>query len=65
MDNKLTAGAPATPAAAPEAKSYAGFLKNNMRDYGMLLSLVCIMGFFQVLTDGTLLQPMNLTYLFL
>ena len=40
MDNKLTAGAPATPAAAPEAKSYAGFLKNNMRDYGMLLSLM-------------------------
>ena len=66
MDNKLTAGAPAAaPAAAPQAKSYAGFLKNNMRDYGMLLSLIVIMGFFQYMTDGTLMQPLNLTNLVL
>jgi putative multiple sugar transport system permease protein len=52
-------------AAAPAAKSYAGFLKNNMRDYGMLLSLIVIMGFFQVMTDGTLMQPLNLTNLVL
>ncbi|MEC5159995.1 MULTISPECIES: multiple monosaccharide ABC transporter permease [unclassified Janthinobacterium] len=51
--------------AAPAAKSYAGFLKNNMRDYGMLLSLIVIMGFFQVMTDGTLMQPLNLTNLVL
>ncbi|MEG1814216.1 MAG: sugar ABC transporter permease, partial [Clostridia bacterium] len=58
MDNKLTAGTAAgAPAAAPQAKSYAGFLKNNMRDYGMLLSLIVIMGFFQYMTDGTLMQP--------
>jgi putative multiple sugar transport system permease protein len=31
----------------------------------MLLSLVVIMGLFQVLTDGTLLQPLNLTNLVL
>lgn len=59
-----TAGT-ATPAAAPPAKAYAGFLKNNMRDYGMLLSLVAIMGFFEYMTDGTLLQPLNLTNLVL
>lgn len=41
------------------------FLALHLRDYGMLLSLVCIMGFFQVLTDGTLLQPLNLTNIFL
>lgn len=41
------------------------FLASHLRDYGMLLSLVAIMGFFQVLTDGTLLQPLNLTNLFL
>ncbi|MFG6488506.1 multiple monosaccharide ABC transporter permease [Roseateles sp. BYS78W] len=41
------------------------FLAPHLRDYGMLLSLVAIMGFFQVLTDGTLLQPLNLTNLFL
>ena len=56
--------AAAKPAAAP-ARLYTGFLKNNMRDYGMLLSLVVIMGFFQVMTDGTLLQPLNLTNLVL
>ncbi|MGQ3095771.1 MAG: multiple monosaccharide ABC transporter permease [Roseateles sp.] len=41
------------------------FMASHLRDYGMLLSLVCIMGFFQVLTDGTLLQPLNLTNIFL
>ena len=35
------------------------------RRYGMLLSLVAIMLFFQVMTDGTLLQPLNLTNLVL
>jgi putative multiple sugar transport system permease protein len=52
-------------AAGPPAKSYAGFLKHNMREYGMLLSLVVIMIFFQVMTDGTLMQPLNLTNLVL
>jgi putative multiple sugar transport system permease protein len=45
--------------------SLRNFLASHLRDYGMLLSLVAIMGFFQVLTDGTLLQPLNLTNLFL
>ncbi len=39
--------------------------KSNLRDYGMLLSLVAIMAFFQVMTDGTLLEPLNLTNLVL
>ena len=38
------------PVAAPERRSYGGFLKNNVREYGMLLSLVAIMGFFQYMT---------------
>ena len=42
-----------------------GFLKSNLRDYGMLMSLVVIMGFFQVMTGGTLMQPLNLTNLIL
>ncbi|MFG6432930.1 multiple monosaccharide ABC transporter permease [Roseateles sp. LYH14W] len=41
------------------------FLSSHLRDYGMLLTLVAIMAFFQVWTDGTLLQPLNLTNLFL
>jgi ABC-type xylose transport system, permease component len=44
---------------------HSGFLKNNLREYGMLLSLFAIMAFFQVVTDGTLLRPLNLTNLVL
>ncbi len=40
-------------------------LKNNLREYGMLMSLIAIMAFFQVMTDGTLMQPLNLTNLVL
>ncbi|CAL75691.1 putative L-arabinose transport system permease protein araH [Bradyrhizobium sp. ORS 278] len=49
----------------PEEKPHAGFLKNNLRSYGMLMSLFVIMLFFQIMTDGTLLQPLNLTNLVL
>jgi len=49
----------------PEERSHAGFIKNNLRNYGMMLSLLVIMLFFQVVTDGTLLQPLNLTNLVL
>ncbi|MBX3618601.1 MAG: sugar ABC transporter permease [Rhizobacter sp.] len=55
-----------TPAmTATDRKPYTGFLKANMREYGMLISLVAIMVLFQVLTDGTLLRPLNLTNLVL
>jgi putative multiple sugar transport system permease protein len=47
------------------SQSAAHFLKQNLREYGMLLSLVAIMVFFQIMTDGTLLQPLNLTNLVL
>ena len=43
----------------------AGFLKNNLREYGLLISLVAIMVFFQMMTNGTLFQPLNLTNLIL
>jgi putative multiple sugar transport system permease protein len=49
-----------------EAKaSVGGHLQNHLREYGMLLALVVIMGFFQVVTDGTLMRPVNLTNLIL
>ncbi|WPH15070.1 multiple monosaccharide ABC transporter permease [Variovorax paradoxus] len=60
--NAVNAAVP-MPEAAP--KLHAGFLKNNLREYGMLISLVAIMVLFQVLTDGTLLRPLNLTNLLL
>ncbi|HEY8906243.1 MAG TPA: sugar ABC transporter permease, partial [Rhodoferax sp.] len=40
-------------------------MKNNLREYGLLMALVVIMGFFQVMTNGTLFQPLNLTNLIL
>jgi putative multiple sugar transport system permease protein len=48
-----------------KSNSGAGFLKTNLREYGLLISLVVIMVFFQVMTDGTLFQPLNLTNLIL
>jgi putative multiple sugar transport system permease protein len=47
------------------APSVTSYLKSHMRDYGMLIALVVIMGMFQFLTDGTLMRPVNLTNLFL
>jgi putative multiple sugar transport system permease protein len=48
-----------------EVASSGSFLKNNLREYGLLLSLVAIMVFFQIQTNGTLFQPLNLTNLIL
>lgn len=40
-------------------------LKENIRQYGMLVALIAIMAFFQIMTDGILLRPVNLTNLIL
>ena len=66
MDNNIAASASASaPGSAPTAGRAMGFLKSHLREYGMLLSLVAIMVFFQIATDGTLMQPLNLTNLIL
>ena len=57
--------AEAKPAGPVRPAGSTGFLKNNLREYGLLISLVAIMGFFQATTDGTLFQPLNLTNLIL
>ncbi|WP_295953980.1 multiple monosaccharide ABC transporter permease [Rhodoferax sp.] len=62
MENTTTTPAASAATAAPSGLS---FFKSNLREYGMLLSLVAIMGFFQFMTDGTLMQPLNLTNLVL
>ncbi|MDB2407814.1 sugar ABC transporter permease [Jannaschia sp.] len=41
------------------------YLKANLREYGLLFALIAIMGFFQIVTGGTLLKPINLTNLLL
>ena len=64
MASTSSAGA-APPLATQAVQGGAGFLKTNLREYGLLISLIAIMVFFQVMTDGTLFQPLNLTNLIL
>lgn len=56
---------PATQSKAGASSEHRGFIKNNLREYGMLISLVAIMALFEVLTHGTLMRPLNLTNLLL
>lgn len=42
-----------------------GFIRRNIREYGILFALVIIMAFFQIVTGGILFRPVNLTNLFL
>jgi putative multiple sugar transport system permease protein len=51
-------------APGPE-QARAGFWKDSLRDYGLLFSLLVIMGFFYFLTDGISLAPLNVTNLIL
>ncbi|HEY3313229.1 MAG TPA: multiple monosaccharide ABC transporter permease [Anaerolineales bacterium] len=46
-------------------KTLATLFKNNVREYGMLIALITVMLFFQVITKGILLKPVNLTNLVL
>ena len=41
------------------------FVKSNIRDYALLLSLLAIMVFFQITTNGTLFMPVNMTNIIL
>ena len=45
--------------------SVLGYLGQHLREYGLLFALIAIMIFFQIMTDGTLLRPVNITNLFL
>lgn len=48
-----------------ERQSVLHFVRNHMREYGILIALVVIMAFFQIMTGGILLKPVNLTNLVL
>ena len=60
-----TPGTNPTPAEGPPLHGGASFLKSNLREYGLLMSLIAIMVFFQVMTNGTLFEPLNMTNLIL
>ncbi|MCV0397161.1 MAG: sugar ABC transporter permease [Rhizobiaceae bacterium] len=51
--------------ASDRGRSGFAFLRNNLREYGILIALVVIMAFFQFATGGILLKPVNLTNLIL
>jgi len=65
MQEQVAAVPELTSQARPGAAAGTGWLRGHLREYGLLLSLVAIMAFFQVMTDGTLMQPLNLTNLVL
>ncbi len=50
---------------AKNAGNGAGFWKSNLREYGLLGSLLVIMALFEYLTGGVLLAPVNITNLIL
>jgi putative multiple sugar transport system permease protein len=49
----------------PGEAARAALWKDSLRDYGLLFSLLVIMGFFYYLTDGVSLAPLNVTNLIL
>ena len=48
-------------AASPAKATAQAALKENLRDYGLVLALIAIMVFFQWQTGGVLFKPVNLT----
>ena len=58
---------PVNPSATEESNvvSVADYIRANIREYGMLIALVAIMVFFQILTNGVLFRPVNITNLVL
>lgn len=54
-----------TPAKGRASAGIGPYLLKHLREYGLLFALIAIMAFFQIVTDGTLLKPVNITNLFL
>lgn len=46
-------------------EDFKSIVKNNVKEYSMVIALVAIVAFFEVMTGGTLLQPLNITNLIL
>ena len=53
------------PATQSTKSNVAAYLAKHMREYGLVFALIAIMAFFQIVTNGTLLRPINITNLFL
>jgi len=46
-------------------ETFARIFRDNMRQYGMVLALLFIVAFFQIMTGGVLLNPLNVTNIIL
>ncbi len=46
-------------------KTLSTLFRNNIREYGMLIALIAVMVFFQIVTNGILFKPVNITNLVL
>jgi putative multiple sugar transport system permease protein len=55
----MTTNNTAIQAASPK-KSIVEYISGNIRDYGLLISLLVIVGFFQYMTEGRMLAPSNI-----
>ncbi len=62
---RVAPASPRPPQEPPPAAPPQGGMRVNLRDYGLMAALFVIMVFFQVVTNGTLLRPLNLTNLVL
>ena len=47
------------------ATGIGAYFAKHIREYGLLFALIAIMAFFQIVTGGVLLKPVNITNLFL
>ncbi|WP_323768450.1 multiple monosaccharide ABC transporter permease [Antarctobacter sp.] len=52
-------------AETPQKQGIGEYLVRHLREYGLLFALIAIMAFFQIVTGGTLLKPVNVTNLLL
>ena len=49
------------PKMSEDSQSLKAYLASHLREYGLLFALIAIMAFFQVVTDGTLMRPVNIS----
>lgn len=56
---------PGPAAGTKESGGVGAYLLKHMREYGLLFALVAIMVFFQIVTGGVLMRPVNITNLVL
>jgi len=61
----LTPAPPPVAAGTEPSPGIVSVLRQNVRQYGMLVALVVIVAFFQFTTGGTMLRPQNVTNVFL